>query len=178
MISYSKKTPYFISVVCLFLAMKLMYRQTETSDLDFLLMPVNKVIKLLTGLDSIYSETDGYFFNDLQIVIGRSCSGFNLWLVCLLMLSFFTINNFNTRKGRVVGLASSLVGSYVLTILINSIRIFTSINLATLNLSFVDIDQSHIHEGVGVFTNMTFLMLTYLIIDRYLKTKNGYAQLT
>jgi exosortase K len=62
-------------------------------------------------------------------------------------------------------LPASLAGSFFFTILVNSSRIIISI--ATQNYT-----SSILHEAIGIITNLTFLVLTCLLLDRFLTRRH------
>lgn len=144
-----------------------------SEDLAFLLYPTSNLVSFLTGFKSVYIEQNGYFFQGLNILIDKSCSGFNFWLICFFMLSFLTINFF---KNKLLAILISLVSGYLFSVLVNSSRIFTLIILQNQNSSFTN--NSIIHESVGVITNLTFLILIYLIVEKTLTILNRNAKLT
>ncbi len=174
----NKNIPYYIISFILFIVLKVGYRYAGTEHLDFLLNPTNKVVALLTGLPSTYTHNSGYFYEQLNVVIDKSCSGYNYWLLCFLMLTFLLLKYTTTSLQKVSALCISILGAYVLTIGVNSARIFTSITIQSQDLSFLKIDPELIHQAIGITTNLTFLVLIYLSIERVLIHKKSDAKLT
>ena len=159
---------FFMLLAIFFVGMKYINTQLTINELKFLISPVQFIISLFTKTKSSFIDNQGYYFNELNIVIDRSCAGFNLWIISYLCLGLLSIKHGKSTKKKVIGLGIALVSSYVFTILANSSRILLLIVLQ----DFAKIDW--LHEGVGVITNLTFLMITYILTDLLL-TKNQHS---
>ena len=170
----NKNIPYYLIAIGLFVLLKFSYTIADSNDLTFLLSPTNKIVGLLTGSKSVFIQDSGYFHQQLNILIDKSCSGFNFWLLCFLMLTFLTLKYFNNKGGKFYAMTFSFIGAYVLTILVNSSRIFTSIIIQ--NPSITLTKHPIVHESVGIITNLTFLILIYLIVEKTLIKRNTNAK--
>ncbi|MGB1205019.1 MAG: exosortase K [Chitinophagales bacterium] len=165
----NKNIIYYLIAMALFVLLKFGYTIADTNDLNFLLQPTNKLVEILTGLQSIYSIENGYYYAQLNIVINKSCSGFNFWLLCFLMLTFLSVNYFNKTIHKVSAFVFCFIAAYLLTIFVNSSRIFASIVLLNPSISTFHIKQPIIHESIGILTNLVFLILIYLIAEKILQ---------
>lgn len=174
----NKNIPYYTISFILFIVLKVGYRYAGTEQLDFLLNPTNKVVALLTGLPSTYTQNSGYYYEQLNVVIDKSCSGYNFWLLCFLMLTFLLLKHTASTLQKVSVLLISVISAYIVTIAINSARIFASITIQSQDISFLNIDPTLIHQVIGITTNLTFLVLIYLLIERLLTHKKSDAKLT
>lgn len=174
----NKNIPFYTTAFILFIVLKVGYRYAGTEALDFLLNPTNKIVGLLTGLPSTYTQNSGYFYEQLNVVIDKSCSGYNFGLLCFLMLTFLLLKHTATTLQKVSALCFSIIGAYILTIAVNSARIFASITIQSQDVSFLNIDPKLIHQAIGITTNLTFLVLIYLLIERVLTHKKSDAKLT
>ncbi|WP_299679207.1 exosortase K [uncultured Dokdonia sp.] len=174
----NKNIPYYIIAFILFIVLKVGYRYATVEDLDFLLNPTHKIISLVTGLQSTYAHDSGYYYEQLNIVIDKSCAGYNFWLLSFLMFIFLLLKHTTTNFQKINVLWISIIGAYLLTIGVNSARIFTSISIQRQDISILQIDPSITHQAIGISTNLTFLVLTYLLIERVLTHKKSDAKLT
>lgn len=174
----NKNIPYYIIAFILFIVLKVGFRYVSTEDLDFLLHPTNKMISLLTGLQATYGQDSGYFYEQLNIIIDKSCSGYNFWLLSFIMFTILLLKHTTTRFQKINTLWISIIGAYLFTIGVNSARIFTSIIIQRQDISILHIDPSITHQVIGITTNLTFLVLTYLLIERILTHKKSDAKLT
>ncbi|WP_107039144.1 exosortase K [Brumimicrobium mesophilum] len=171
----NKNILFYLTALGIFILLKLLYTLSETSDLLFILSPTNKIIELITGSQATFIIGEGYFYDKLNIIIDKSCSGFNFWLLCFLMLSFLSIKYFTSSLVKALMLLISFVGAYIFTVLVNSSRIFTSIIIEKKFHSLPN--QSVIHEGIGIITNLTFLILIYLAVEKILQKRNSHANI-
>lgn len=141
----------------------------ETEHLLFLLKPTCKVVSLITDGNYTYSN-EGFFYPAFDIVIDKSCSGYNFWLICFLMLTFRTVQALHSKSLKLGAIAFSLVMAYIVTLVSNSSRILALIVIRN-QYPFL-IKNSIVHEGVGVITHLTFLILVYNILERCLSRKS------
>lgn len=170
----NKNTPYHVTAIGLFILLKFSYTIARTEDLTFLLSPTSKVIGLITGSKSAFIQDSGYFHPQLNILIDKSCSGFNFLLLCFLMLSFLALKYFQTKISKTLALTFSLIGASLITIFVNSSRILTA--LVVQSQSFSITQHPLAHEVVGIITNLTFLILIYLSVEKVLLKQTMHAK--
>ena len=175
----NKNIPFYLTTIGLFILLKFGYKLADNDNLIFLLKPTDQIVGLLTGSHSIYFSDKGYYHDSLNILIEKSCSGFNFMLLCFCMLTFLFLKHSNNKTFKILSIPVSLIVSYVLTIFVNASRIFVSIIMQQ-QVSNILIGRSHLilHEIVGVITNLTFLILIYSIAEKSLTKKFPDAKLT
>ena len=161
--------PLNILIACFLIASKLFYRHANTADLDLFLAPPSYLLRLFTG--SHFTLTiDGYYFYDLNTIIDKSCSGFNLFLIYVAVGSFCFLKNKGSLIRSVLGFAVVFIASYLLTMITNFFRIYTLLNVEDPVSSVLSLPSRYIHEGIGVINNTIFLIIAYLITS-YLQNK-------
>ena len=154
------RTKFFILLALLFVGMKFIYTKLTVDELAFILAPVHLIVELVTGTNGTFVPGQGYLFSSLNIVIDRSCSGFNLWIISFVVIGFLAIKHGLTNSHRLLGILGAIGGSLVFTIAVNSARILLLIKLG-------DLAQiAWLHEGVGVLINLTFLILIYILLTK------------
>lgn len=174
----NQNLPFFIAAVGLFILFKFGYTLADTSDLFFLLQPTDFLVGLLTGSSSVYLSNQGFFHENINIVIDKSCSGFNFWLISFLVFSYISIKNMTGFKHKFLMLPASLITAYGFTIFVNSSRIFVSIIVQSqTKVNFFN-HQALIHEVIGISTNLSFLILAYLLLGKLFSQKRNHAKLT
>ena len=104
-----------------------MYIKASTQELMFILWPTNIIVEVMTGIKSVHKNNDGFFYSNLNIIINKSCSGFNFFMICFLMLSFSAINVLKTHKQIVTAIVLPLFISTISTVFANSSRILIAI---------------------------------------------------
>ncbi len=168
-----KNIPYFITAGVIVFILKWFYTSASLNDVFFLLNPTAKFLSVVSGYDSVFSPVDGYYFAELQIVIDKSCSGFNLMLISFLLFVFLLVQNAKKGTTKVIAMVLSFLLAYVFTILVNTSRILISILVQSKTDVIFSTQKGLIHEAIGVATNITFLIIAYLFIDRFLNKRNA-----
>ena len=170
--------PYYFTAVGLFVLLKFGFKFADNDDLVFLLKPTDKFVGLLTGSHSVYIADAGYFHANLNIVIDKSCSGFNFWILCFVVFSCLTVKYFDKTLHKILTMPTALIYACLLTIFVNTSRIFASIIVQAYTKNFLPGQQYLIHESVGIITNLSFLVLVYYLIEKFLKYKKYNAKFT
>lgn len=163
-----KNIPFFVIIVLLFGLLKIFFSSADNNTLYFLLKPTSTLVSLITGTSAMYTNTSGFHYEALNIVIEKSCSGYNLCLLFFLSLSFLVIKHFLTTAQKIKYFLFAVSSAWLMTILVNASRIWVSIIIQSLTKNHLPQLQSAIHEGIGVFINLSALLTVYFFVDRYL----------
>ncbi|WP_299255202.1 exosortase K [uncultured Cytophaga sp.] len=164
----NKNTPYYLIAIGLVILMKFGYTRANTNDLIFLLKPTDKIVGLVTASPSVYSPEKGYYHENLHIVIDKSCSGFNFWIVSFVVFTYLTFRHFDKTVYKIFIIPSILCYTFLFTILVNTARILASISVQTQTKNMFLNQQHLIHEAVGIITNLSFLILAYYLTEKLL----------
>jgi len=148
---------YYASLAILFCVFKALYAQASSADLRVLLAPTNYLVELILGSTAVFDPAAGFVHSTLRISIDKSCSGFNFWVLCWLMLSMATMQ----RRFRWPVLLVLPIVSYVLTLLINTSRILTAIFLRGVLPPAVQ-QYAWLHQTEGALLYLFSLVLIYL----------------
>ena len=154
----NKNIPYYLTAVGLFILLKFGYTLADNNDLTFLIKPTDKLVGFLTGSHSIYLAERGYYHEHLNIIIDKSCSGFNFWILCFLLFTYLTVKYFDKTLNKILTIPTALIGAYLLTIFVNTSRIFAFIVVQTQTKNILLNHQHILHEAIGIITNLTFLI--------------------
>jgi exosortase K len=166
----SNNTPLYIAALGFFALSKLAYSRAGTEDLAFLLAPTNKLLSTISAQSYTRTLEGAYFYEQAGILVDKSCSGFNFFLIAALLFVFLTLAYVFTQKGKVLGIVASILGAYFLTIFTNCSRIIAAIFVQ--DLGFMPDNKALVHEAVGIITYLTFLILTYMLVERSLRKTN------
>ncbi|NRB47421.1 MAG: exosortase K [Saprospiraceae bacterium] len=151
----------------LFLLLKAAYSMAEVQHLTFLLAPSSEIVATFTGTGNTFIPDQGYFNESLNILINKSCSGFNFWSICFLM-SYCLLAKPNSSWFRNLILLPLVLGAaYLFTILVNSTRILFSIFLHSADAQLLAVDSPWSHQAEGVFIYLSYLIIAYLSIDYF-----------
>ena len=175
----NKNILFYLTTIGFFILLKFCYTFADNDDLVFLLKPTDKILRLLTGSHSVYFSDKGYYHDNLNILIEKSCSGFNFMLICFGMLTFLFLKYANKIFFKYLTIPFAFFVSYFLTIFVNASRIFVSIIMQQQANNFLPYKPHLIlHEIIGVITNLTFLILIYIVSEKFLTNKYQNAKLT
>lgn len=172
----NKNIAYYLTAVVFFILLKFGFTLADNNDLTFLLEPTDKLVGFLTDSHSIYLANIGYFHEQMNIIIDKSCSGFNFWVLSFLLFSYLTVNHFDKTLSKILTIPTALIGAYLLTIFVNTSRIFASIIMQSRTKSILPNQQHIVHEAIGIITNLTFLILAYVLIEKLLIHKRYNAK--
>lgn len=170
----SKYSTLFI-LGTLFLCAKIFYKYAKISQLLWLVKPVAIWISLLTNAEMYWDDSSGYVFPSHGICIEKSCSGYNLLLICFSMLSYLILQ-FRKNISKLFAWILACILSYVVCIISNSVRIILSILFSTKLPSLWIPYREMIHQGIGVFTNILFLIITFLFFQYLFKTTTAHEK--
>ncbi|EDM44776.1 hypothetical protein SCB49_14430 [unidentified eubacterium SCB49] len=173
-----KNLPYYLTVLGIFSCLKFSFTLANNNNLQFLLKPTNKLVGFLTNSHSVFFSNKGYYFENLNILIDKHCSGFNFWVLSFLIFSYLLLKYFNKRIYKIATIPLALTTAYLLTLFVNTSRIFVAIIIQDYTKNTVLEQQDVLHEIIGVITNLTFLMLTYLLVEKLLIFKQNNAKHT
>lgn len=168
----SNNMPYYWAAVGIFLLLKYTFTFVGNNGLAFLLWPTDKMVSLLTGSSSVYHSDSGYYHEALAIVIDKSCSGYNYWLLSFVVFSYVTVRYFRQAFYKILALPLALILAYLFTIFVNTSRIFTSIAIQLQSAHFLPAySYTRLHEVIGIVTNLSFLVGAYYLFEKLLKPK-------
>lgn len=167
-----RNSEYLIALL-VFVVLKIIFKYANTEQLEFLLKPTNKIVEIITNSNSEYVFKKGFYHESLNIIIDKSCSGFNFWLISFLMLSFLLLQNFINKKMRLIVLPLALSLAYFITILVNSSRILIAV-FAQNTFIKMHADYSWLHQAEGSFVYLFSLVLVYLTTELLLKKISKY----
>jgi exosortase K len=164
----NKNIPYYLTAAGLFILLKFGFTLAGNNNLTFLLKPTDQFVGLLTGSHSVYIAENGYYHDKLNILIDKSCSGFNFGILCFLLFTYLAVKYFDKTSYKILTIPAALLGAYLLTICVNTSRIFASIVVQNQTKNVLPDEQHLIHEAIGILTNLSFLILAYLLIEKLL----------
>lgn len=173
----SKNIPYYLTAAGIFISLKFGFKLADNNDLIFLLEPTNKLVGLLTGSHSAYLPDDGFYHDKLNILIDKSCSGFNFLILCFLVFTYSGVKHSDKSLHKILTVPTALLAAYPLTIFVTASRIFVSVVVQNQTRFFLTSLQHLIHEAVGVITNLSFLVLSYYLIEKFLINRRHNAKL-
>lgn len=168
------KIPIFLLVFILFFILKTWYSTSQLNDLSILLAPTNYLVEFILGQKSTYIEHSGYYFPTLNVLIDKTCSGFNFFLLTFSLFSILGVSKFTKYTQYVLILLSACILAYFLTVLVNNFRIYVSIFIeeGLLNSFFKKRQHFKVHYIIGTLTNLSFLIIFFFGSQKLLNSLN------
>ena len=167
----SKNYLFYFTIFSIFIVLKFVF--SKSNSLIFLISPIDKMVGIATNSNSTFIPPGGYYHEKLNIIIDKSCSGFNFWLICFLVLSFLISRYIKNRLYCLAALPALLFISYALAILINSLRIIYFVNTQGLRQIFNLSRFSWLHQAEGTLIYLSSLIIIYMIFNYLLNKFRG-----
>ena len=171
-----KTTFWFLATAAVCFILKYYHAMSSTQDLFFMLWPVNKIIQIVLNTETVYLKT-GFYIPSLNILIDKSCSGANFFILTFCVLSSTApYYLFNIRNSILLFVILFLV-AYGLTIGVNAARILSVILLLPLQSNLPWITTRWFHQAEGAVIYLCALLIAYLVIKKvFIKIKTLYAK--
>lgn len=168
----NRNFPYYIFAVILFVALKLLYTQSTNDDLLFILTPTDSLVSIITGTYSVYQPEAGFLHEQLNIIVGKSCAGFNFMLLSFITLSFVTIRRPEKSIYKALIIPVTLIFAYIFTIFTNTCRIVVSIHVQSLaDTIYTARPHELLHEATGIAINLGFLVLLFYLSEKIIQKR-------
>lgn len=172
-----KNMPYYLVAGALFILLKYWFLFATNSSLAFLLGPVDALVSISTAATSVPTAV-GYYHPRLNIIIDKSCSGFNFWILCFLVFTYPALKYLDKALHKLLAIPAALVFAYILTIFVNTSRIVLSVFVRQQTPLALAGRHQLIHQAIGIVTNLSFLIMAYYFTEKILTRKRHNAQLT
>jgi len=169
--------PWYLLIITLFVLLKFSFSTANNDDILFLLQPINKLVGFLTGYSSVYSSETGFYYSQLNVLIDKSCSGFNFGIVCFIMLSTLFVRKINRVSRKIIAISTAFICSYIFAVFVTASRIYISIIVQRFYTFFPKEMHSILHQIIGVLTSLVFLIFIYYLTEKFLTKKQQYAKL-
>jgi exosortase K len=162
-----KRAPYILCALAFAYLMKRWYSSATPEDLQFVLAPTARIVGMIWRTRFDFVAGYGYLSRSLSFGIVPACAGINFLIMAV---GAFGCGILPQAKNRPLWLAGGLIGSYLLTIAANSVRIAFAIFLQQHPVNF---DHAQLHRIEGSLVYLVFLFAFYALADR--RAKRGAA---
>lgn len=146
------------------LTLKLYYSTASVNQLRWILAPTTVLVELVSGTQFEFESYSGYLSGDRTFVIATSCAGVNFLIMSFLMLSLRRLwrdrsqNRSSTATWRFIPIAALI--AYFATLLANTVRISTALQLQSSEISWLTPNQLHRFEGIFIYFGSLLLLFT------------------
>ena len=157
------------------IALKYFYSTASVNQLRWILAPTTRLVELVSGATFQFESHAGYMSSDHTFLIAASCSGVNFLLTAFLMLALGKLWRNRLQKLAWSFIPIAALMAYAATLIANTVRISTALRLRRMpaEMSWLTSDQLHRFEGIFIYFG--FLLLLYLVSERFGSRKSNSA---
>lgn len=146
--------------------LKLYYSAASVNELRWILAPTTKAVELISGSRFAFEAYAGYVSSDRTFVIAASCAGVNFLITSFLMLSLGKLWRFRSIRVAWKVFPCAAVCAYLATIVANTVRITTALQLRGRSLELAGLGPNDLHRLQGIFIYFGFLVLLFVLSER------------
>jgi len=160
--------PWLTLGLIVLIPLQLWYNAATVTDLKWLLYPTSYLVSIILGSTPVFSADNGYILQEMNIILGQTCSGFT-FLLLFVALIYFRFQNFYSKiLHKLSFLFIVLIVAYPTTLLMNTSRILIGVLGQQIADAFLQ-PQPHrvLHELLGLFCYMAALVFIYKIAYNY-----------
>ncbi|HJZ81383.1 MAG TPA: exosortase K [Pyrinomonadaceae bacterium] len=148
------------------IALKYFYSTASVNQLRWILAPTTFLVELITGERFQFEPFAGYINGNHTFVIAASCAGVNFLLTAFLMLAVRKFWRERSQKIKWRFLPATALVAYVVTVVTNTIRITTAMQLRERHFAASWLSAGQLHRLEGIFVYFGFLLLLYVLSER------------
>lgn len=163
----NKKSVSIGAALLIALVLKLLYPLADTNDVRMFVRPTAEIVSVATN-ESFTHDARGFYFPELNVLIDKSCSGFNFFVIALCVFVSIVPYHHLSRRQCVALFPVLIVFTYSMTICVNTSRIVVALFILKLEPLMPWITQPWVHEAEGALVYLFSLLGAYLIITHYL----------
>lgn len=120
---------FYLTGFLIVFILKLFYSKAGSDQLLWILTPTAWWVRILSGIPFEYQAGAGFVNHSYRFIIAPSCSGVQFMMISIAMQIFSFVHRMGTKKKGVGWIGFSVMVSYLLTILVNGVRIILAIYL-------------------------------------------------
>jgi exosortase K len=163
----NKKTMCIGAIVFTAFVLKLFYPSSSTDDLQLFIQPTAEIVSILHN-EPFMHNASGFYFPQLNVLIEKSCSGFNFFIIALCVFASIVPYQYLSSRLTVFVMPFLVLFVYGITICVNTSRIVVAIFMLRLEPEMPWITQPWVHEAEGALVYLFALLGAYLITTHYL----------
>jgi len=167
-----KKLVFYTIALVIAFGFKYHYSHADSGDLVWILAPTANLIEMFMPVTFELEKGQGFICSENHVIIAPACAGVNFLIISFCMIAFYGIYRLRYITEKFLWLFFSLAAAFVLTLVVNTVRIIISINLYESGFSMGWFTPSRIHLAAGIIIYVSCLYIAYftirLILNKYL----------
>ncbi|HYG39711.1 MAG TPA: exosortase K [Cytophagales bacterium] len=165
---------FYTAILLIAFLLKTFFSRATPDDLNFILYPTTSAVNAITGNSFEFISGTGYVMEGTLVVINKTCSGGNFFIIAFSMAAFMGVAAFSHFRDKAILLVGSLLSSFILTVTVNGFRISLAIFLLNRFPSSNLISSGLSHQLQGVLFYFSFLLGYYLSVKWLLERLSGH----
>ncbi len=157
---------YYFLVLLAAWGLKYHYSRAGSEELAWVLAPTAGLVELISGVQFENEAHTGFVSQGYRIIIAPACAGINFLIIAFCMATFSGLHVFGSRRSKLFWLGTGFLSAYLLTIVVNAIRIMVSIYSYRADIQGGWLTASRVHRLEGIVIYFFFLSLFYMIINK------------
>jgi exosortase K len=137
------------------IAGKQFYRGASPDQLQWLLLPIAKLVGLVTGARFAYAPDLGWVSRDARFVIAPACAGLNFALAAFLALALAWLPGMRGARATAGRLVAALGLAYAATLVVDTLRIALALETRA---------DGDAHQALGVAIYLGALCALYAAV--------------
>lgn len=164
-----KYNKHILYLIVFYVTLNYYYTYFTFEDLLILIKPVNIIFSFFVKSIPEYDIGIGFHYPNIDILINKSCSGFQFFLTTYIITYLLILKNETSIYIIRLNFLVSLILSYLFTIYFNSARFVISfLSQNTANYFLTKKPHFLIHEVTGqIVYFISYIIIIYLIIQYY-----------
>ncbi len=161
----------YLLAIALMFALKRHYSTAAADDLRWMLDPVAWLVRWWDGQAYHWAAGAGYVRWDRRITIAPACAGVNYLIMAFGLAVAAFLHRWSTIAGRAAWLLLACLGAYLLTVVVNAIRILAAIALYEHEVAWGWLTPERLHLLTGTIVYFAALILYYRGLHRIMGAK-------
>jgi len=150
--------------------LKAHYSRAASDGLDWILRPTTALVERVSGLEFEYERGEGYLNRERRVIIAPACAGVNFMIAAFGMTLFSYLHLMPTAATTLLWTAGSLFSAYLLTIVVNALRIVIALHLYASGILFFCASPAQLHRLEGIVVYLAALCLFFWLAGRVART--------
>lgn len=147
------------------------YSHASAEDLRWILAPTTWLTSLFVSGEFAFQAGQGYLSREQSVLISPACAGVNFLIVAFLSLTLGFWGCFRSLGQRGRWLVTSVGLAYAATLLVNALRIGSSIAVAHLAARLTGLTFQSVHRLLGIFIYLAGLLSLCLTVQLWLSSR-------
>jgi exosortase K len=163
------KTKLLVLVLAVLIAwaLKRHYAGARADDLWWILAPTAQLAGVITATPFEMQTGEGYLSRERLFLIEKSCAGVNFLIAAFGMLMFAQFRLVASPLSAARLLGASLLAAYVVTVVVNTVRITIAMWLAAQPIARSTLSAADVHRIEGIVVYFGGLVLLNELAQRF-----------